>query len=172
MSQIARSWLAFAGIGTGVIHFALVISSPLPLGIVLTVLGIAEFGWGVGTLSRDRILAPRIARVGALAPVILWSVIVLAATMLDAPRVASYVNFFPMAIATIFELVIAVAITVRLRREPAPSKTAPAGRYLVGLFVGAMLVASLATPALAYTQAGLNNPHASHYFGNADHAGH
>ena len=35
MSTITRTWLAFAAIGTGLIHFALVVGSPLPLGIVL-----------------------------------------------------------------------------------------------------------------------------------------
>ena len=172
MSQILRSWLAFAAIGTAVIHLALVISSPLPLGIVLVVLGIAEFGWGVLTLSRDRVIAPKVARVGAIAPVLVWSVIVVAATMLDAPEVASYFNFFPMAIATLFELFVAISITLQLRREARPSQPAPAGRYLIGLFAGALVVATITTPALAFTQAGVNNPHASHYFSNTGHAGH
>ena len=172
MSQITRSWLAFAAIGAAVIHLALVISSPLPLGIVLGLLVAAEFTWGVLTLSRDRIVVPRAARIGALAPVILWSLIVVAATMLDDPILASYFNFIPMAVATLFELFVAIAITAQLRRDARTTKAAGTGRYLIGMFVGAMLVATITTPALAFTQAGTQNPHASHYFDTSGHAGH
>jgi hypothetical protein len=172
VSQVLRGWLAFAAIGSAVIHLALVISSPLPLGILLLLLGIAEFGWGVLTLSRDRILYPRAARIGAIAPVLLWSLIVVVATMLDAPGVASYFNVVPMFVATIFELFIALTITTVLRREAHPGKAAGAGRYLLGMFAGALIVAAMTTPALAFTQAGSVDPHAAHFFTDTGHAGH
>jgi hypothetical protein len=172
VSQVLRGWLAFAAIGTAVIHLALVISSPLPLSIVLVLLGVVEFAWGVLTLARDRILFPRAARIGAIAPVLVWSLVVVLATMLDDPAVASYFNFIPMFIATVFELFIALSITTVLRREARSSKSASSGRYLLGMFAGALVVAALTTPALSFTTAGSVDPHAAHFFTGTGHAGH
>ncbi|MCU1514002.1 MAG: hypothetical protein JWO10_1092 [Microbacteriaceae bacterium] len=168
MSQITRGWLAFAAIGAGVIHLALVINAPLPLAVVLGLLGIAEFGWGVMVLSRDRVVVPRLARAGAIVPMIAWSLMVVTATVLGAPFLASIFNFVPMAVASLFELFIAGYLSVQLRRDPqvdggkTPKRAPAAGLYLIGMFAGALLVAALTTPALAYTQAGIDNPHAGH----------
>ncbi len=172
MSQILRSWLAFAAIGAAVIHLALVISSPLPLGVALALLGAVEFAWGILTLSRDRIVSPKAARFGALVPLITWSLFVVAATVLDDPALACLVNCFPMAVATLFELFIAIAISLQLRRERPVGTPTGTGRYLLGMFAGALLVATITAPALASTQAGLANPHTSHYFDTSGHAGH
>jgi hypothetical protein len=168
VSQITRGWLAFAAIGAGVIHLALVINSPLPLAVVLGLLGAAEFGWGVMVLSRDRIVGARVARAGAILPMIAWSLMVVTATVFDAPLLASIFNFVPMAVASLFELFIAGYLSFQLRqelevnRDKTPKKEPAAGLYLVGMFAGALLVAGLTTPALAYTQAGIDNPHAGH----------
>jgi hypothetical protein len=172
VSQVLRGWLAFAAIGTAVIHLALVISSPPPLAVVLVILGVVEFAWGVFTLARDRLLFPRAARIGAMAPVLLWSVIVVLGTVLDNPEVTSYFNFIPMFVATVFELFIALTITTVLRREKRSAKTASAGRYLLGMFAGALIVAAMTTPALAFTTAGSVDPHAAHFFTGTGHAGH
>ncbi|MFM9877613.1 MAG: hypothetical protein ACKVOG_07165 [Rhodoglobus sp.] len=51
MPTITHTWLAFAAIGAGLIHAARVVGSPLALGISPTVLGVAEFGWGVAVLT-------------------------------------------------------------------------------------------------------------------------
>ena len=172
MSQVLRGWLAFAAIGTAVIHLALVISSPAPLAVVLALLGVVEFAWGILTLARDRILFPRAARIGAIAPVLLWSLVVVLATLLDAPAVASYFNFIPMFVATVFELFIALSITTVLRGEARTAKAASAGRYLLGMFAGALVVAALTTPALAFTSAGSVDPQAAHFFTGTGHTGH
>lgn len=166
MSQIMRGWLAFAAVGAGVIHLALVISSPLPMGIALGVLGAAEFAWGVLILAKDRVVLPRLARIGAIAPIIVWSLLVVAATIFGATYLASVFNFIPMAIATIFELFVAGLLSVQLRpnrgADAASPRTPAAGLYLLGMFVGAIAVAALTTPALAYTQIGVTNPHSEH----------
>ncbi len=171
MSQITRSWLAFAAIGAAIIHLALVISSPLPLSIALAALGTIELSWGVTTLAKDRIVFPRAARVGAMVPVIAWSLLVVAATLLNASYLAASVSFIPMGIATLFELFVAGMISAQLRRERAESPQPGAVRYLAGMFVGAILVASITTPALAFTTAGIDNPHAK-YLNLPGHSGH
>lgn len=160
MSAITRSWLSFAAIGAGVIHLALVISSPLAIGIPLAVFGLAELAWGVLILVRDRLVTPRLAQAGALAPLLLWSLLTVTATLLAAPEVASSLRFVPMGIAAVFELFVAAVLSVILRRQsdgdrPARSaKPAGAVKYLSAVIVAGVLVGALTTPALAATQAG------------------
>lgn len=162
MSLITRSWLSFAAIGAGIIHLALVISSPLPAGIVLALLGLGEITWGIAILVRDRLLVPRIAQVGAIAPLVLWSLLVVVATLLNSPGIASPMRFLPMGIAAIFELFVAGVLSAYLRRQAdsaqsadeAPAQPASAARYLAAVLIGGVLVGALTTPALAATQAG------------------
>src|ERR1700709_1137615 len=164
MSTITRTWLAFAAIGTGLIHFALVIGSPLPIGIVFAVFGLIEFGWGVFTFARDGPAAPRAVRGGALVPIVAWALLLVAASVSETPGIAASVPLFPLAIATVFELFIAVTVAIHLRRiTDAPARTPGVGRYLIGLFAGGLVVAALTTPALAATTAGAYaQPHGDH----------
>jgi hypothetical protein len=154
---ITRSWLAFAAIGTGLIHLALVIGSPPGPGIVLGVLGLVEFGWGVLTFARETVLAPRVALAIAVVPVAGWTLLLVVSSVSETPEFAASFGFLPLAVASLFELVAAAILGVHLRRgadrdAPPPPGTA---RYLLGLVAGALVVASLATPALAATRAGL-----------------
>ena len=160
MSVITRSWLSFAAIGAGVIHLALVISSPLAIGIPLMLFGLAKLAWGVLILVKDRLLVPRLAQAGAVAPLLLWSLLTVTTTLLAAPQIASSLRFVPMGIAVLFELFIAGVLNVILRRQlgderPARApKPASAVRYLSAVIVAGVLVGGLTTPALAATQAG------------------
>ena len=170
MSVITRSWLSFSAIGAGVIHLALVISSPLAIGIPLVLLGVAELTWGVLILVTDRLLWPRLAQAGAITPLLLWSLLTVTATLLSAPQITSSLRFLPMGIATIFELFIAGVLSVVLRRQTetdtAPQteteteqsspvgKPASAVKYLSAVIIAGVLVGALTTPALAATQAG------------------
>jgi hypothetical protein len=142
VSAITRSWIAFAAVGAGLIHLALVISAPLAGGILLAGIGIAEFAWGVLVMFDESFLVPRIAVVAALAPVALW-------VMALALGVQSF-RPVPLAVATLFELFIAIAIAVSLRRNrvAVPSST---GRYVIGLVVAALVIGTLTATALAAT---------------------
>ena len=167
MSTITRTWLAFAALGTGMIHLALVISSPLPIAMVLTVFGVVEVAWGVMTFIRERIAAPRLVLAGALLPIGAWGLLVAAAAAFDNPELASSVGLTAMGIAAILELFVAGVIAVKLRRGTdfsAPSRMPrSAAVYLGGLMVGGVLVAGLTTPALAATEAGIYaQPHGEH----------
>jgi hypothetical protein len=158
MSAITRTWLAFAAIGTGLIHVALVIGSPLAVGIPLAVLGLTEFGWGVLAFARDTVGFARTAVVVAIAPVVLWGLLLVTSTISQAPELAGTLGVIPLAVATVFELFIAGVLAVHLRRGAERAATLPApgvGRYLVGIVVGGLAVAGLTTPALAATEAGL-----------------
>jgi len=160
---ITRTWLAFAAIGTGLIHFALVIGSPLALGLVLAALGLVEFGWGVLTFARETLVAPRVALVVALVPVVGWALLLVTSSVSEAPELAASFAFLPLAVASVFELFAVAVLGVHLRRgrDPEAVPVFPSVfRYLLGLAVGAVVVAGLTTPALAATEAGLfSSPH-------------
>jgi hypothetical protein len=157
VSTITRTWLAFAAIGAGLIHLALVISSPVPIAIVLILVGIAEFGWGVLAFARERVAAPRLVLFFALVPLLLWGLTVAASTVFDDPEISSSLGFGALGAATVLELFIAITLAVQLRRGVDFAKvpaTPPAGRYLLALVVGGILVGGITTPALAATDAG------------------
>ena len=172
MSQITRTWLGFAAIGAGLIHLALVVSSPLPVAIILVVLGVTEFGWGVLAFAKDSLIGASAARIVAIGPVIAWSMLVVTAILFDAAWLASFLPLVPMVIATVFELFAAAVLSLHLRRSRRSAAAAPApplpsvGRYLLAVTVGGILVGALTTPALAATEAGkYAQPHGEH---NAD----
>ncbi|MGV8912147.1 MAG: hypothetical protein ACOH14_05960 [Rhodoglobus sp.] len=167
MSVITRTWIAFAAVGTGLIHVALVIGSPLALAIPLGLLGIVEFGWGVFAFTRDRLPTPRAAMVVAVAPLIVWGLLIAAASTLGVAALATVFDVVPWGIAAIFQLFVAGALARGLRREREGKRTAPsapgAARYLTALMVGALAVSALTTPALAATEAGIYaQPHGEH----------
>jgi hypothetical protein len=154
--------LAFAAVGTGLIHLALVLGSPLWLAIPLAVFGFAEFGWGVITFARERPLVPRAAIVVALIPVLAWVVGLASASAI--PEVANPSTLLPLGIASVFELFIAAMLGRMLRRDRAPVEKPSTQRYLLGVAAGALVTAALVVPALAaaqgpaYDGAGLDLP--------------
>ncbi len=166
MSIIIRTWLGFAAIGAGMIHLALVIGSPPALAAGLLVIGLGELGWGVLALARERIAAPRAVLAGAMLPMLLWALLVAAAALFELQQVAASLGVIPLGLATVLEFFVAVVIAVHLRRNTdlsLPSQTPSAGRYLLGLAAGGLIVAALTTPALAATEAGLYaQPHGEH----------
>jgi hypothetical protein len=157
VSTVTRTWMAFAALGAGFIHWALVITSPVPVAVVLLAVGAAEVGWGILTLVRERIAKPRLALFAALVPTLLWGLVVAAAAVSATPSVASYLGFSSLGAATLFELFIGIVLAVQLRRGAdltAATRTPPAGRYLLGLVVGGVVVGAILAPALAATDAG------------------
>ncbi len=157
MSTITRMWLGFAALCAGIIHLALVGSSPAPVAVLLAVIGTAECAWGLATFVRVRILAPRTVLVAALAPVLLWGVLVAAAAVSRNPAVASYLGFDSMALGSVLGLFISLTLAIHLRRGAdlsAPTRDSSAPRYLLGVVAGGLLAAAIVTPALSASDAG------------------
>lgn len=153
-----RAWVACAAVGAGLIHLALVVDALLPIGSLLAVVGIAEFGWGVLAIFDARFLVPRIALGAALVPVGLW----IAALLLgQAP-----LPLAPLAAATVLDFAIAVLLAIALRRpEPRP---VPRGRVVAAVVLGALVVAAITVPALLATRGGGSVP-ASPLIDNGGH---
>ncbi len=167
MSQITRTWLAFAAIGTGLIHLALVISSPLPIALLLGALGAAELVWGVMAFMRDSVAVPRVVLWVAIVPVIGWALIVVAAILLEDTALAASLPVLPLAVASLFELFIFSIVSFDRRRSPedraSTARTPNAAAYLGAVIAGALAVSMLTTPALAATEAGrFAQPHGEH----------
>jgi hypothetical protein len=152
MRAVVRGWLGFCALGAGLVHLALVIGSPLAVGIPLLAIGAAEFAWGVFAFTLPALPLPRIARFAVLVPILGW-VIVLVAT--GGTGAIEGLRVLPMLLASLLDLAIAIGITGMLRLDPAkpPAPLRP-GRYLLALGTGALVVAALTTPALAATEAG------------------
>ncbi|HWR86409.1 MAG TPA: hypothetical protein VN200_10480 [Rhodoglobus sp.] len=167
MSPITRTWVAFAAVGTGLIHVALVLGSPLPLGIALAVLGLAEFFWGVLTFARDAPPAPRIALAVAVVPLVALGLFTVVAVAGGFTIPSGFL--LPLGLATLLE-VAAAALLGRALRTSGPAPAPGVGRYLIALFAGAVVVGAITTPALAATTAGANAvPHGEFHFEQTDH---
>lgn len=151
MNAVLRGWLGFFALGAGLVHLALVIGSPLAVGIPLVVIGAAEFAWGVFAFTAPALPLPRLARVAALVPILGW----VAVLVLGGIGAIGGLRVLPMLVASLLDLAIAIGITWILRRDPAtPPVPLRPSRYLLSLGAGALVVAALTTPALAATEAG------------------
>lgn len=149
MEAVVRAWLGFIALGAGLIHLALVIGSPPAVAVPLLIVGIAEFGWGVFAFTAPRLPIPRAARIGALVPILGWVVVILL-----GGGTGLGLRTLPMLVASLFDLAVAIGITVVLRRAAGEARPISAARYLISMGAGALIVAALTTPALAATEAG------------------
>jgi hypothetical protein len=150
-------WAAIAAWGGGLIQLALgagaiTVAGGTPAirvaGFILAVMGAAAIGWGAAALARGRIVVPRLSVAGSLAGILALAT----AMVLDPARV----SVFAVAAASALLMAVALAAAVGIRRAQRPrSSRADAARpRLLGLFVAAILVAGVVTPALAATEAG------------------
>jgi hypothetical protein len=175
LSTMARTWPMLAAFGGGLVLLALAAGAGGTAGGVLAAAGIAGLGWGVLSLRAGRAIVPAITLGVSVALLVGAGVVVGAGLAADIGGAVG-----PLVAASVFVAVVAghAAFVVRRRARAArptperPGTTAtdaafrPAvdGRLsLVGLVAGALLVAGIATPALAATEAGeLAVPHGEH----------
>lgn len=172
MGPVTSAWVAFAALGAGLVHLALVVGAPWPVATALLLLGAAELIWGVSALRAGRPPLPRVALAVAIAPIAAWMATLALSAAVPMPDAVAALRPLPLAATTLLGLIAAVSLGAQLRRErdgaavaarDAPSQPEHAGRYLVGMLAGALVVAALVTPALAGTEAGLYaQPHGEH----------
>lgn len=150
MKAVVRAWLGFFALGAGLIHLALVIGSPLVIGVPLLLVGIAEFAWGVFAFTAPTVPFPRAARIGAVAPLLGWALLLVLGSSIVMPGV----RILPMLVASVLDLAVAITITAVLRTSDREPRALRPGSYVLGLGLGALVVAALTAPALAATEAG------------------
>ena len=172
-TTLARTWPMLSALGGGLVLLALAAGAGGAAAGALAVAGIAGLSWGVLSIRAGRAIVPAVAL--GVSTAVLAGAGALVGTGL---AVATGVAVGPLVAASVFIAVVAAhtAFVVRRRSRaarPTPDQdrsvdatTRPAvdGRLsLVGLVAGALLVAGLATPALAATEAGeLAVPHGEH----------
>ncbi len=149
-------WPALFAWGAGLIHIAVAAGSPLGVLLPLTALGVAELVWGIVALRLGRM--PLVRTTLAVGVIATLGGLVLALFDLMA--------WMPLVSSSIMLVAIAGAAAVTLRRaarglgegstdaEASARSAVPAGRALIGVVAGALLVSGLTTPALAQTNAG------------------
>jgi hypothetical protein len=184
LTTMARTWPMLAAFGGGLVLLALAAGAGGTAGGVLAAAGIAGLGWGASSLHAGRAIVPAIA-LGVSVALLLGAGALVGTGLADDAGVA----VGPLVAASVFITVVAgyTAFVVRRRARAArsdrdrigamdaASRPAVDGRLsLAGLVAGALLVAGLATPALAATEAGeLAVPHGEHGTSvtDADHGG-
>ena len=157
MGAVGRTWLAFAAVGAGLIHLALVIGSPAASAAIFAIVGIVEFAWGLVSIATSRLLAPRVALIGALVPALFWVLAIFVASGAHLPQLATSLRVFPLLVATLLEFFLAATIAISQRRASEASEAAvpsSTARQLLGIAAGVIVIAALTAPALAATQVG------------------
>lgn len=151
--MILRAWLAFAAIAAGIIHLSLVLTAPLGLALPMAVLGFVEFGWGVLTFAAEKPLVPRAAIAVALVPVLVWGFsFAFGGTI---PGLGTTATLVPLGISSVLTLFVAAGLGWIMRNSDRPVSRPATPRYVLGVAIGAVVIAALMLPALAATQSGL-----------------
>ncbi|MBZ4487667.1 hypothetical protein LQ938_02445 [Microbacterium sp. cx-55] len=166
-----RSWPSLAAVGAGLIQLAIAAgvvtgaggesraTGPGVLAAVLLVLGPAALGWAAFSLTRGRIVGPRLGMLGALV-----SILVLTAMLMVEPARTS---ILAVGVAVGMLVVVGVACALQARRTARATDPTAAPRTArasaIGVLIGAAVVGALVTPALASTEAGQLAPsHSEH----------
>lgn len=173
LATMARTWPMLAAFGAGLVLLALSAGAGGAAGGVLAAVGVAALAWGVLSLHRGRPVLPG-AALGVGVALLVGAAVLVGTGLAGTAGVAAG----PLLAASVFAAVVAGNAALVLRRRAramgpgaavngapdAAGRPAIDGRRsLVGLVAGALLVAGLATPALAATEAGrLAVPHGEH----------
>lgn len=164
-SRLLNPWLAFAAMGAALLHLdlawaavAFLAAHPVAVGALcgaLAVIGIAELTWGLVALVTDRPASPRLARWAALVPVVGWVLVLVGGMLVGGSTTELAIPFLPMGTATLLNLFIAGALSMRLRvghRVPSPGPEAGhagvRGAFLVVFVAAPLVVSALVAPAL------------------------
>jgi len=159
------AWAAVTAWGAGLLELALGAgafggaggNTVRVLGILLVMLGAAGLGWGAATLTRGRLIVPRVGVTGALLGVVLTFLTVAA----DPARVSVLTAAAASALLVITAL--ACARQSRKKADAAPPRIAV-------LLLAGFLVSAVVTPALSASEAGRHAvPHGEHTFVDPGH---
>ncbi|WP_157006967.1 hypothetical protein [Agromyces laixinhei] len=167
LTATVRTWPMLAALGAALVLIALAAGAGGVMQPALLVLGVAALGWGGLALHTGRVLAPATVLVVAAA-----SLVGTAAAVATGSAATADVAPGPLAAASVFIVVVAFSAGLVLRgrdrgrgaaRETRGDRATSDTARLIGLVAGAALVAALATPALAATEAGESAvPHGTH----------
>lgn len=162
----ARVWAAYASLGAGLVHAAVVgehLAEWWAAGVFFALLAAYQLGWAVACLAWERVplLVPTVLLTAAT--LALWLVSRSTGLPVGPDAWSPEAVGVPDVASGVLELVLLGSIAVAARGARSPVRPSGAGRRLVVLGLGALLVSGVTTPALAATPAGgAAHPHGSH----------
>ncbi|KTR86966.1 hypothetical protein NS354_02190 [Leucobacter chromiiresistens] len=165
--MIRALWPALASLGAGLVLFATAAGAAPVIAVPVGLAGAVELVWALAVLRAGRLVAPRAAIAGGAVGIAGSGFLLLTGPLALIPFLALFVFHWSIAIAAVLEV----------RRLRADSAVAPgetpdaravasaggpvsspirrrAGGFTIALVIEAMLVAAIATPALAASEAG------------------
>lgn len=158
MTSIARFASAFGALGSALVTLAIGAAAPFPLAAMLLVTGTAQAVGGVLVLRGAGTRTAGVLLAAVAAPQIAWA----AMLMFDLPGLES-VPPLPMLGAALLGLPAATTALALARRPGGDTSELRPVSGLLGVLASAVVVAAIATPALAGTAAGeLAVPHGEH----------
>ncbi|WP_010157424.1 hypothetical protein [Leucobacter chromiiresistens] len=166
--MIRALWPALASLGAGLVLFATAAGASPAIAVPVGLAGAAELVWALAVLRAGRLVAPRAAIAGGAIGIAGSGFLLLTGPLALIPFLALFVFHWSIAIAAVLEVrrlraASAVAngdapsetgIAVAGVSAIAPVRRRRAGAFTIALVVEAMLVAAIATPALAASEAG------------------
>jgi hypothetical protein len=168
-TDVARCWAGFASLGAGLIHIAAVrehLAQSSFLGVWLAVVGIAQVGWALLALSRDRVPAPRATAVFTLGFIAAWAMSRTVGLSLNPLSAVPEPVGVADVLCVVLEATVIGCIHVAMSRSARipvsdQRRSTTTARGLALLAAGALAVSALATPAMAATTAG-EHAHSHH----------
>ena len=158
LHDLARCWAAFASLGAGLVHLAVVQEHQAEwwlFGVFFAALGAAQLGWALAALARDTVPVLRAVVVVDLAVVALWTATRTVGLPVGPEPWQPESAGRPDVLSTLLEVgvVVALLVVARTTSRPVPAGR-PVARFVALLFAGALAVSAVTTPALAATPAG------------------
>ncbi|MEJ6490623.1 hypothetical protein PQI23_12920 [Leucobacter sp. USCH14] len=153
--MIRALWPALASLGAGLVLFATAAGAPTLIGILVGIAAAVELAWAFAVLRAGRLVMPRAAVSGGAIGILGSGFLLLTGPLALIPFLALFVFHWSIAIAAVVELRAKHAERRPAEHSaPAPRRQRRAGAFTIALVIEAMLVAAIATPALAASEAG------------------
>ena len=166
--MIRALWPALASLGAGLVLCATAAGAPPAIALPVGVAAVAVLIWAFSVLRAGRLVMPRAAVAGGAIGILGSGFLLLTGPLALIPFLALFVFSWSIAIAAVVEL--RAKRVARLPDvHPAPVGRTPgrAGAFTMALVLEGMLVAAIATPALAASEAGeFAVPHGTLHFGH------
>lgn len=114
-SRLTGLIVALCALAAGISHLVMIPEVPLVFALILGLVSIVEVCLSLVLFSTARMPSAHVLTAAAFAPLLLWCLLVVIATLAGQPEFASPLVTLPMAVATAFELSIATVLHFRSR---------------------------------------------------------
>ncbi|MGH8893129.1 MAG: hypothetical protein ACRDWY_07455 [Actinomycetes bacterium] len=156
--DVARCWAGFALLGAGLIHLAVVrehLAESALHGAFFVVVGAGQLGVALVAVARGRMPAPGIVVAAQLGVVALWAASRTTGLPVGPqPWAPEPVGTADVLAVSLELLAVAAVLVLTLPARRRLGTAVRPARWLAMVGAGALVVASLTTPALASTEAG------------------